>query len=782
MKNATERKTGHLADHGKLFQVIFEQAAVGVALVSTSSGKFLKINKKYCDIVGYSEEEMLNIDFQSITYPEDRKSDFEIVELLKSGKIREFSKEKRYIRKNGDIVWVNGTVSPMWDQGKQPDYHIKVVQDITERKSAEQKLRESEERFKNIFDNALDGILVADIGTKKLLMGNRMIFEMLGLEKEELKNMSAMDIHPEKDWPYVREQFEKQARKEIELAKELPMKRKDGSVFYADVNSTPITLGGRTYLLGIFRDITERKQAEGKLKDAILEAQNEKNKSEAIISALGDRIIIQDKDYNIVYQNKIQTEIYGEHDGELCYKVYEGRDTICEDCPVERTFRDGKIHRSERAIHIGSGISYFELISSPLRDPEGNIIAGVKIIRDMTEKRQAEEEVRSTKDRLQFLLDSSLAVIYACKAFGDFGATYISENVTKLLGYMSSDFTENPLFWQDRIHPDDKERVISNLESIFESEHQILEYRFLNKDGIYMWMRDELTLIRDENGKPREIAGYWLDITEHKRAEEERMHLMAKEQSARAEAEAAKKLEKLKSIFIASTSHELRTPLNSIIGFTGVLLQGWSGELNKEQKEHLEMINSSSKHLLELIIDILDISKIESGSIDLKVSVFDLRGVVDEAIKSLRVSIKEKGLDISIEMEEISMRSDRTRLLQCIMNLVGNSVKYTEKGSIKISAKITENKVDISVTDTGIGIKTQDIPRLFVPFVRIESPLTLKTSGTGLGLYLTNKLVRDVLGGEIYVISKYGKGSTFTIQIPLEVEKTGRIIKNKVDI
>jgi len=771
VKNTVEIKKGHLADNGKLFQAIFEQAAIGVALVSTSSGKFLKINKKYCDIVGYSEEEMLNTDFHSITYPEDRKSDFEIVELLKSGNIREFSKEKRYIRKNGDIVWVNGTVSPMWDHGKQPDYHIKVVQDITERKSAEQKLRESEERFKNIFDKALDGILVADISTKKLLMGNGMIFEMLGLEKEELKNMSAMDIHPEKDWPYVREQFEKQARKEIELAKELPIKRKDGSVFYADVNSTPITLGGRTYLLGIFRDITERKQAEGKLKDAILKAQSEKNKSEAIISALGDGLIIQDKDYKIIYQNKIQTDIFGEHDGELCYKVYEGRDTICEDCPVERTFSDGKIHRTERAVQIGSGISYFELISSPLRDLEGNIIAGVKIIRDMTEKRQAEEEVLSTKDRLQFLLDSSLAVIYACKAFGDFGATYISENVTKLLGYMSSDFTENPFFWQDRIHLDDKERVISNLENIFESEHQILEYRFLDKYGVYRWMRDELTLIWDENDKPKEITGYWIDITEHKRAEEERINLMAKEQSARAEAEAAKKLEKLKSIFIASTSHELRTPLNSIIGFTGVLLQGWSGELNKEQKEYLELINSSSKHLLELIIDILDISKIESGSIDLNVSVFDLREVVDEAITTLRASIKEKGLEMSVEMEDISMRSDRTRLLQCIMNLIGNSVKYTEKGSIKINAKIIKNNVHILVIDTGIGIKTQDIPRLFAPFVRLESHLTLNTSGTGLGLYLTKKLVRDVLGGDIDVKSGYGKGSTFTMHLPVEIQK-----------
>jgi PAS domain S-box-containing protein len=617
-----------------------------VALVSTSSGKFLKINKKYCDIVGYSEEEMLNMDFQSITYPEDRKSDFEIVELLKSGNIREFSKEKRYIRKNGDIVWVNGTVSPLWDHDKQPSYHITVVQDIT-----------------------------------------------------------------------------------------------------------------------------QRKRIEEKLKDATLEAQSEKNKSEAIISALGDGLIIQDKDYKILYQNKIQTDIVGEHDGELCYKVYEGRNTICEDCPVERTFRDGKIHRTERAVQIGSGISYFELISSPLRDPEGNIIAGVKIIRDMTEQRQAEEEVRSTRDRLQFLLDSSLAVIYACKAFGGFGATYISENVTKLLGYMSSDFTENPFFWQDHIHPDDKERVISNLENIFESEHQILEYRFLDKYGVYRWMRDELRLIWDENDKPKEIAGYWIDITEHKRAEEERINLMAKEQLARAEAEAAKKLEKLKSIFIASTSHELRTPLNSIIGFTGILLQGWSGELNKEQKEYLELINSSSKHLLELIIDILDISKIESGSIDLKVSLFDLREVVDEAITTLQASIREKGLDISVEMEDISMRSDRTRLLQCIMNLIENSVKYTEKGSIKINAKIIKNNVHILVMDTGIGIKTQDIPRLFEPFVRLESHLTLNTSGTGLGLYLTKKLVRDVLGGDMDVESGYGRGSTFTMHLPVEIQK-----------
>lgn len=948
MKNAVEIKTGHPAEHGKLFQVIFEQAGVGVALFSTASGKFLKINKKYCDIVGYSEEEMLNTDFQSITYPEDLKSDFEIIELLKSGKIREFSKEKRYIHKNGDIVWVNITVSPMWDFGEKPDYHITVVQDITQRKANEKQIKLHEEHiknlldlhrmrgatekelidftlesglnilkskiafiglisedethminfgrskevmnecaisqipvqyliakaglwgeivrqrrhiiendyetsslykkgypqghvpikrflgvpifsgnrivavaafanklseytesdassltsllnemwdilehrraenailigkkyFKSVFDSMNDAFFIHDGNTGQILDVNQRMCQMYGYTHDEALRLSIEDISAGIE-PYT----QKYALEKLEKAKsgqphvfEWLAKDKTGRTFWIEVNTRYDLIAEEGRFFVTVHDITERKQAEDTLKEAILKARSEKNKSEAIISALGDGLIIQDKDYKIIYQNKIQTEIFGEHNGEFCYKVYEGRETICEDCPVERTFSDGKIHRSERAVKIGSGISYFELISSPLRDPDGNIIAGIKIVRDMTEKRQVEEEMRSTKDRLQFLLSASPAIIYTLNTSGDFGATYLSENVTKLLGYRSSDFTENLSFWQDRIHPDDKERVISNLESIFESGQQIIEYRFLDKDGVYRWMRDELTLIRDENGMPREIAGYWIDITKSKHAQEERMQLLAKEQSARAEAEAAKKLEKLKSMFIASTSHELRTPLNSIIGFTGVLLQGWSGELNQEQKEYLEMINSSSKHLLELIIDILDISKIESGSIDLKVSVFDLREVVDEAITTLGENIKEKGLEMIIEVKNIYMKTDRMRLLQCIMNLIGNSVKYTEKGNIKISAKNIENKVDISVTDTGIGIKTQDIPRLFTPFVRLESPLTPKTSGTGLGLYLTKKLARDVLGGEIYVKSKFGKGSTFTIQIPVEVETTGQRI------
>lgn len=778
---ALEGRTGQLADHGKLFQVIFEQAAVGVALVSTSNGKFLKINKKYCDIVGYSEEEMLNKDFQSITCPEDVKSDLEIIGLLKSGKIREFSREKRYIRKNGDIVWVNATVSPMWDPGKQPSYHITVVQDVTERKRAEQKLIESENELVTSRAMLIKAEEIGNMGAWELdldtndLTWSKEVYNIYGLDPRSGKPKYEFVINTLA--PESKNDFLKAIDDALKWRKPFDIDfiiiRPDRTRTYAYTKGEVIfdREGHPIKMFGMVQDITMRKQVEEKLKNVTLKARSEKNKSDAIISALGDGIIIQDKNYKIIYQNNIQSEIYGEHNGELCYKVYEGRDTICEDCPVEKTFKDGKIHRSERTYLIGGRISYFDLISSPLRDTEGNIIAGIKIVRDITEKRQAEEEVRATKDRLQFLLSSSPAVIYTCNAFGDFGYTYISENVTKLLGYKSSDFTENPSFWQDRIHPDDKGMVLKNLENIFESGQQINEYRFLDNGGVYRWMRDELKLIWDEHGKPKEIAGYWIDITKSKQAQEERTQLLEKEYAARTDAEAARKLDRMKNMFIASTSHELRTPLNSIIGFTGILLQGWSGEINKEQKEYLEMINSSSKHLLELIIDILDISKIESGRIDLQVSGFDLRGVVDEVISTLNANIKEKRLVVSIEMEDIYMKTDRTRLLQCILNLVGNAAKYTEKGSIKIKAKIIKNNVHISVIDTGIGIKTEDIPKLFAPFARLESPLTLKTSGTGLGLYLTKKLACDVLGGEIDVKSEYGKGSTFTMQVPVEIEK-----------
>jgi PAS domain S-box-containing protein len=304
----------------------------------------------------------------------------------------------------------------------------------------------------------------------------------------------------------------------------------------------------------------------------------------------------------------------------------------------------------------------------------------------------------------------------------------------------------------------------------------------------------------DNGNKIDGVIGYFRNVTKRKRAEEElldyRNHLekiveerTADLQSSQQElvnivqdlnktSEELKKanirlqeLDRLKSMFIASTSHELRTPLNSIIGFSSVLLEGWSGELNSEQKEQLQIVLSSGKHLLSLINDVIDISKIEAGKLEVYTEEFNLGDVIDEAASLIRNDAEEKDLELKIEVPDIVVYSDRRRLLQCIINLLSNAVKYSEKGTVELEVKPDDNFVDISINDTGIGIKEEDLQKLFKAFTRLESHLTDSTSGTGLGLYLTDKLVREVLKGTLYVSSKYGEGSTFTLHIPIRQEE-----------
>jgi len=231
-------------------------------------------------------------------------------------------------------------------------------------------------------------------------------------------------------------------------------------------------------------------------------------------------------------------------------------------------------------------------------------------------------------------------------------------------------------------------------------------------------------------------------------------------------------LDRMKSMFIASTSHELRTPLNSIIGFSSILLEGWEGELSQAQNEQIDLIHTAGKQLLALINDIIDISKIEAGKLETGTQEFSLKEVIDEAVSLVKNDIDEKGLDLKMEVEDTIIASDRRRLLQCLINLLSNAVKFTDEGMITLYAKTINSMTNISITDTGTGIMPDDIKKLFAPFVRLESSLSAKTQGTGLGLYLTKKLTEDVLGGTVEVTSEYGTGSTFTINIPVKLEIT----------
>ncbi len=272
------------------------------------------------------------------------------------------------------------------------------------------------------------------------------------------------------------------------------------------------------------------------------------------------------------------------------------------------------------------------------------------------------------------------------------------------------------------------------------------------------------------DGESAAVYAIYRDITELKLAEK------ALEERSKDLAEAnirLKELDRLKSMFIASMSHELRTPLNSIIGFSGIILQGMSGEITGEQRKQLILVKNSANHLLALINDVIDVSKIEAGQIELIIEEFNLSDIMQEVNDSFKFAVEKKGLKLSFEMpERLVIKSDERRTKQVIMNLVSNAIKFTDIGEIEIKAAKKDEGVDISVRDNGIGIEKKDIDKLFKAFSRIYNKDMLK-EGTGLGLYLSRKIA-DLLGGEISAKSKFGRGSKFTFKLPLKYKEERR--------
>jgi len=227
-------------------------------------------------------------------------------------------------------------------------------------------------------------------------------------------------------------------------------------------------------------------------------------------------------------------------------------------------------------------------------------------------------------------------------------------------------------------------------------------------------------------------------------------------------------VDQLKSMFIASMSHELRTPLNSIIGFTGIILMGMTGELKEEQKKQLTMVKNSANHLLDLVNDIIDMSKIEAGKAEIKIDELDIARVLKEITDSFQVTVKEKDIKMPIRMpKRLKVISDKRRIQQIVMNLMSNAIKFTDEGEIEIRVKEENGMVKVSVKDTGPGIKQEDMDRLFKTFSRIHAEGEEYKEGTGLGLHLSRKIA-DLLGGEISAESEFGKGSTFTFSLPLK--------------
>jgi signal transduction histidine kinase len=285
--------------------------------------------------------------------------------------------------------------------------------------------------------------------------------------------------------------------------------------------------------------------------------------------------------------------------------------------------------------------------------------------------------------------------------------------------------------------------------SLKDTEIDLIEHR----DHLETMVKDRTSQLEDANEKlSSEIK--------------ERIQTLNELAVAKEHAEAA---DRLKSAFLATMSHELRTPLNSIIGFTGIILQGIVGPLNDEQKKQLNMVRGSALHLLSLINDVLDISKIEAGQLQVAYENYNLRQTIEKTVESARPLADKKGLELtcSISSEIENITGDRRRVEQILLNLISNAIKFTEKGSVKIECEPEDGKTTIRIIDTGIGIRTEDTETIFKAFRQIDSGLTRKYEGTGLGLSICKRLV-ELMRGKIWVISVWGSGSTFGFNLPEE--------------
>jgi PAS domain S-box-containing protein len=288
----------------------------------------------------------------------------------------------------------------------------------------------------------------------------------------------------------------------------------------------------------------------------------------------------------------------------------------------------------------------------------------------------------------------------------------------------------------------------------------------IRKCGEPVWIAWANKPILSKNGKIVEILSIGVDITQQVQTERELRRALEELASAKERAETA---DRLKSAFLATMSHELRTPLNSIIGFTGIVLQEMVGPLNEEQSKQLNMVRSSADHLLSLINDVLDISKIEAGELTVVEEPIDLKTSIRKVSQTVRPLAEKKDLElmISTSPEIGTIHSDARRVEQVILNLLSNAIKFTEQGRILFSCRTAPAGVEFHVTDTGIGISDEDSKKIFKPFQQIDTGLTRKYEGTGLGLAICKKLV-ERLGGKIWFESEKGRGSTFSFSLPVK--------------
>ncbi|OQW85940.1 MAG: hypothetical protein BWK76_07300 [Desulfobulbaceae bacterium A2] len=647
-----QERTAAFVESEKRYRSIFANARDGIVLIDAESGLVVECNPEFEKQCGRPLNELKHLHIWDLRPPELREAarrKFEAVRTEGEGG----SSELDFERPDGTRLPIEFASSRIRIGDR--NYLQSICRDISERKQAEANLRESAQRLRAVLEATADGILVADAETGKFVIGNRVISDMLGYEPEELLGFGLQDIHPPEALPEVRRQFGEMERK-IHVARNLPVKRKDGRIFFADISGASMTLSGRPHIVGVFHDITEQ---------------------------------------------KLNAEELDRHRHHLEELVEQRTDALTKTELRYRTVAD------------------FTYDWETWIDTEGNWL-------------------------------------------------YCSPSCERITGHRAEEFIARPALLFDLVHPDDRTRV----EIHFRGEDdelvgiETLLFRITNKNGECRWMEHICQQVKDASGKAMGRRASNRDVTDKKRIEDDLIE-------ARNIADAANAA---KSAFVANMSHEIRTPLNAIVGLTHLLRRG---NPDPAQMEKLEKIVDASRHLLSVISDILDFSKIEAGKLNLSVADFSFARMLDNVVSMIGPRVRDKHLELVVDRDDVPpvLVGDSTRLAQALLNYLSNAVKFTERGKITVRiSKSEETPTDLlvrfEVTDSGIGIAPDKLSNLFAAFEQVDASISRRYGGTGLGLAITRQLAR-LMGGEAGALSVPGQGSTFWFTARLRRSELG---------
>ena len=406
----------------------------------------------------------------------------------------------------------------------------------------------------------------------------------------------------------------------------------------------------------------------------------------------------------------------------------------------------------------------------------GSKTFAISVERDITARKQAEETLRQSEERYRCITQAVTDYIYTVRiANGRPMETIHGEACVAVTGYTAVDFLADPFLWLNMVNKKDHPAVLEQTRQILAGlDPKPVEHRISRKDGKERWVLSTLVPHFNDRRSLLSYEGIIQDITDRKKAEIElkKAHdeLEKKVEERTAELNHANKA---KSDFLASMSHELRTPLNSVIGFSQVLQEQYFGPLNEKQLEYARDIEEGGNHLLSLINDVLDLSKIEAGKEAIDLSTFNLSLLLKNSFVMIKEKCHKHGIalsaDIPAGLEEAEITADERKIKQVVFNLLSNASKFTpDGGAIKLGLRRNGGEFLVVVTDNGIGVPMEYQQKIFEDFYQIRSGLTSKTRGTGLGLALCKRLV-EMHGGRIWVVSEGAeKGSAFSFSIPVK--------------